>query len=465
MKRTFAMLFVIAMSITNYVYSQDNNIGIGTTSPHESAILELNSSNQGILIPRLTLIDVNDDNSPVDNPADGLLIFNEGGSLENGFYYWDGSEWKMIGSGGGGTATCYTLQEAYECTGASEGGKIITENGSPLRVNSSHANNPSIQIVHEGNGVAIIGASTSGSTSYAAIQGTNATSQPSSAVYGLSEGGSFGVRGDVTSTATGESAVYGQNERTTGGHGVMGLGYNGTVGLTDKVDGFGIWGSNDATSDPGAGIYGLGVTGVGGQSTNTGLSYGIYSFDDGGIYNNLDVNFNFYAGGTKSFRIDHPLDPDNKFLVHYCVESDEVLNIYRGTTVLDAQGNATIELPEYFEAINTNFSYQLTPIGAAMPSLFVSNEITGNTFTVEGGVSGKKVSWVVIAERNDPLLKNNPEMRNPEPLKTGRYEGKYAHPEYYSKTEKDRIMFKETPDRSKIGKFEMTEQELMKDND
>ena len=75
------------------------------------------------------------------------------------------------------------------------------------------------------------------------------------------------------------------------------------------------------------------------------------------------------AGG--SFKIDHPLDPENKYLYHSFVESPDMMNVYNGNVMLDGSGNATVELPEYFESLNREFRYQLTPIGAPGPMLYV----------------------------------------------------------------------------------------------
>lgn len=329
------------------------------------------------------------------------------------------------------SSSCISLQEAYQCNDPLTSSIINTVTNAPFRVNSAINNNPSIQIVHSSSGVAISAANTSASTPYATIQATTASNQNSSAIFGQSTANSYAVRGEITNTATAEAAIYGLNLRATGGHGVMGNGYNGVVGQSAKTNGYGVWGSNSATTDPGIGVAGVGVTGIAGQSTNLALSYGVFSFDDGGIYSNLDVGGNFFAAGSKSFRIDHPKDPENKFLLHYCIESNEILNMYRGTALLDNNGKAIIQLPDYFEDININFSYQLTPVGKSMPGLFVEKEISGNTFIIAGGEPGAKVSWTVYAERNDLYMQKNPEIKNSEPNKTGRYKGKYSKPEFY----------------------------------
>jgi len=59
----------------------------------------------------------------------------------------------------------------------------------------------------------------------------------------------------------------------------------------------------------------------------------------------------------KAFRIDHPLDPANKVLMHSCVESNERKLVYDGVVITDAAGEATVELPGYFGALNRDVRY------------------------------------------------------------------------------------------------------------
>jgi len=77
-----------------------------------------------------------------------------------------------------------------------------------------------------------------------------------------------------------------------------------------------------------------------------------------------------------SFKIDHPLDPANKYLSHSFVESPDMKNIYDGVVVLDDMGEAVIELPDWFGALNKDFRYQLTAIGAPGPNLYIAEEIS-----------------------------------------------------------------------------------------
>ncbi len=271
------------------------------------------------------------------------------------------------------------------------------------------------------------------------IYGLNNNSTGSGSGAAVIGDGNYGIWGQTT---YGPAAIFGLNTRTNGGHGVWGQGVNGVVGESSDINGYGVWGSNSATTDPGTGVAGVGVTGVAGQSTNTNLSYGIYSYDDGGIYNQLDVGGNFSAGGTKSFRIDNPNNPDNKFLVHFCAESPEVLNIYRGTTILNSNGEAVVEMPNYFDKINKNFSYSLTPVGSSAPNIFIKQKITNGKFIIAGGNPNQEIDWVVYAERNDKYLQANPQVREVEPVKTGKYAGKYVHPTLYGKSKEQGILYK-----------------------
>jgi hypothetical protein len=112
------------------------------------------------------------------------------------------------------------------------------------------------------------------------------------------------------------------------------------------------------------------------------------------------------GGGT--FVIDHPLDPKNKLLYHSFVESPDVLNIYDGLAQFNEKGEATITLPSYFTALNTNFQYQFFPLYEPMPNLFVQQEVQDNSAIIGGGVPGGTVSWQVTGVRRDPYILANP---------------------------------------------------------
>ena len=112
--------------------------------------------------------------------------------------------------------------------------------------------------------------------------------------------------------------------------------------------------------------------------------------------------------GSGSFVIDHPLDPANKLLYHSFVESPDVKNIYDGVVLLDTEGKATVQLPDYFEALNKDFRYQVKPLNGAMPDLHISSEVKNNRFSIAGGKPNGRVSWQVTGIRHDPYILANP---------------------------------------------------------
>jgi hypothetical protein len=94
---------------------------------------------------------------------------------------------------------------------------------------------------------------------------------------------------------------------------------------------------------------------------------------------------------AKSFRIDHPLDPADRYLVHASVESCEYAAVYSGNALLDDQGEAVVTLPAWVQALCEDFRYQLTCVGRPAP-VYVADEVTDNYFRIAGGPAGTKVS-------------------------------------------------------------------------
>ena len=120
--------------------------------------------------------------------------------------------------------------------------------------------------------------------------------------------------------------------------------------------------------------------------------------------------------GSGTFVIDHPLDPKNKLLFHSFVESPDVKNIYDGIATLDENGEALIELPSYFLALNKDFRYLATPVGQPMPDLHLSKEVRKRylnlagdpVLRISGGVPNGKISWQVTGIRHDVFIQMNP---------------------------------------------------------
>ncbi|MEQ9616528.1 MAG: hypothetical protein RLN60_00670 [Phycisphaerales bacterium] len=194
-----------------------------------------------------------------------------------------------------------------------------------------------------------------------------------------------------TTNATGNSTTGWFRMDSDAGEAVLAVA-TGAAGLT-----YGVRASTSSNATNAAGVHG--------EASSIGQNYGVYGQALGGSAFGVYSNGRLGSSGTKSFMIDHPLDPANKVLYHYSAESPDVLNIYTGNVVLDGNGEAWVELPDYYDSINTEERYQLTAVGAPMPLLHVAETVDNNRFKIAGGVTGMTVSWEVKAKRQDEFVK------------------------------------------------------------
>ena len=126
MKKITILTLLISSTFT---FSQ---VGIGTTIPDASAILDVSSNDKGILVPRISLIDVTNLVSPVNAPTTGLMIWNTNASVIGGtgigFYFFDGTKWVAVN-----TNTSNTLDGAYDAGGSGAGRTIIAD-ANPVKI-------------------------------------------------------------------------------------------------------------------------------------------------------------------------------------------------------------------------------------------------------------------------------------------------------------------------------------------
>ncbi len=129
----------------------------------------------------------------------------------------------------------------------------------------------------------------------------------------------------------------------------------------------------------------------------------------------VEVASDITIGGTmsaaaKAFKIDHPLDPQNKFLVHNSIESNERVNIYSGNVTTNEEGYATVSLPDYMTALNTDFKYQLTIVDKSFAQAIIWEPIQNetNTFTIKTNEPNIGVSWQLTGTRQDTWALENP---------------------------------------------------------
>ena len=269
--------------------------------------------------------------------------------------------------------------------------------------------------------------------------------------------------------AMGHIGVHGSGDIGVHGYGSSG---NGVVGESELMNGVYGW------SKSGNGIRGFSKNGIGvvGVSDNTGTAlcgislkgagvdaesfgwYALYSkswnerYAAGYFDGDVIVTGRIQKGGG-GFKIDHPLNPASEYLSHSFVESPDMKNMYDGIVSLDENGDATIELPDWFTTLNKDFRYQLTAIDSPGPNLHVAEQISGRIanqsgssrrkisnrsyFKIAGGKSGMKVSWQVTGVRKDPWANAN--RIKVEETKPAKERGYYLHPHLYGKPEKKTI--------------------------
>lgn len=91
MKRNYILLF---LSIAHILCAQ---VAIGKTNVNTSAVLEISeSTNKGVLLPRVDIVDILNNTTPINNPAEGLLVYNKGNSISPGLYLWKNNRWSQI---------------------------------------------------------------------------------------------------------------------------------------------------------------------------------------------------------------------------------------------------------------------------------------------------------------------------------------------------------------------------------
>lgn len=177
---------------TSFAFSQ---VGIGTTSPDNSAMLQVESADKGVLIPRISLIDVTNATSPVNTPATGLVIWNTntavtGGNGE-GFYFFNGTRWIPTKTN--------TLDEAYDEGGPGAGRTIIAD-ALPVRIDG-------------GDGLWVTGTHGSGAVLEASTTNSKMFFYPRKSAF---RAGFDGINAWIDSNVGDYSAAFGRNNFASG---------------------------------------------------------------------------------------------------------------------------------------------------------------------------------------------------------------------------------------------------------
>jgi len=170
--------------------------------------------------------------------------------------------------------------------------------------------------------------------------------------------------------------------------------------------------------------------------------------DSSGLFTAMSIaSTGLYVSGTvyadsKDFKIDHPADPANKYLLHTSVESSEMMNIYSGNVTTDELGLATVTLPDWFEAENGDFRYQLTTIGRDAHA-WIAQEVSNHQFKVASNATFVKVSWQITAVRQDAYAMAHPLVV--EQQKPAQERGFYRHPELYGQPQEKSVQWARHP--------------------
>jgi hypothetical protein len=246
------------------------------------------------------------------------------------------------------------------------------------------------------------------------------------AIYAFSNTATSSLKGGILGTynlnnygvgvqGIGYNGINNQNLSTVFGYVSQDIGVYGSANsagvLGTSLSGIGVWGSTKSSFS--AGTTGNGNTyGVYGYSTpmagiaSPSIRYGVYGYASGATTNwagyfsgNVQVTGSI-SKGSGTFKIDHPLDPENKYLSHSFVESPDMMNIYNGNIITDENGYAIVNLPTYFSALNKDFKYQLTTIGSFAQAM-VSKEISNNQFEIRTTEGNVKLSWQITGVRKD----------------------------------------------------------------
>jgi hypothetical protein len=331
----------------------------------------------------------------------------------------------LAGALGGLGAWAASAAARVSPTRAAAGSNLIlgssTNNaGTSNTILSTSSSVVAFELLQNGPGTGLMGYATAASGGTRGVYGRS--NSPNGDGVQARNAGAAGTGAAMRAFGGNNIGLVATSDTTTGVQGISTSSY-GVLGQSNESQGTGIYGNAPGTSADNYGVYGRSESFYG---------YGVYGSGPnfaGYFAGNVTVTNNIAAASAsasiKSFRIDHPLDPANQTLMHSCVESNERKLVYDGVMTTDARGEASIELPAYFGALNADVRYQLTVIGSFAQAI-VKTEIKNNRFVIASSDPKTKVCWQVTGIRQDAYAKAHPLVV--EAAKTGKERGKYFNP-------------------------------------
>lgn len=469
-----ALLLTVAGTAVAQTKIKDGSVSGSSSIPNSNAVLELESTQRGLLLPRLPLQATNTA-APLSAHTAGMTVYNTATAgtapfnVSPGWYYNDGAGWVRLATTNNGQTLTYgngaptgsctgaglytdtaasslTLGQQWTCSGGSwvvytapsaTAWKLVgTDNDAGSDKTVPIWRNGWVMLPYtSGNWSNIFGFGKNVNTPGYSIGGYLQMT-PQEDFYMANQ--ASGVRQlmianmslGLIDTSNSSGYLYAKSLYANGGNmlskrGALGQ-YSNVIGFADLT--LGSFSDHTPTTSMVAYMQ---------MNPSNALYFGNATGNGFVFAGNVAVNGTL-SKSAGTFKIDHPQDPANKYLIHSFVESPDMMNVYNGNVVTDASGMATVKLPGYFEAENKDFRYQLTTVGGfALTTVY--KEISNNEFVIQTDKPNTKVSWQVTGIRNDEYAKANRIVDEVE--KTGTERGKYLHPELFNQPQTKGIYY------------------------
>ena len=269
MKKALFLLFIVPVLALGQV-------GINTTNPHPSSILDMNSTTSGVLVPRMTAAE----KLAITTPATGLLVYQTDSPI--GFFYYDGTSWVQISTGSSAMGEFQSISGLVQNTTAvgsddfvfgdtdleGAGSKFFLDTSKgAFRAGQSSGNE--WDDANVGNGSAVLGYGTASGDGAVAFNYGNASGANAFAAIGGSASGIESVALQ-SSTASGNLSFSGGGVSTAGGDNSFAFGSNNTIDAS-AVGGKTI-GTSNSVSGQQASAFGDNLTASGFASFAAGTS-------------------------------------------------------------------------------------------------------------------------------------------------------------------------------------------------
>jgi hypothetical protein len=450
-------LLVLLLIVTGVALGQ--GVGINTATPDNSAMLDVVSTNKGVLIPRMTAAQ----RGAITSPATGLLVYQTDGSA--GFWYYDGTAWRQLTTGGwlltGNTGT----DASTNFVGTTDAQALTFRTNNTSRFQIANGN----QVFAMADGIAaapfyswsadpntglfrlandVLGFSTNGTERMRILAngqvsineannnlGTNVASlrvRNNSSYYAGHFSSNYDGILSESNSASNAFALWGVISGTNGS-GVVGRSGGGssaylanTGGSFSSATGIGVYGVSNSATGTGAGFVGNNLgslntltdgSGVAGNGSNIGVyGYAANNGNDkwGGLFETAQNGTRTYVGGrtgNTNYKINGTgtvatmvKDLNDEYVNMFCPEAPEVLFQDYGTGKL-VNGRAYITIdPIFAKNIYIDEQHPLKvfiQLEGDCKGVYVTNK-SKNGFEVrelQGGTSNVDFSWTVVANR------------------------------------------------------------------